>query len=121
LEKWDNRIISGLFNLSDVMRDYNEILKRNIENFKEKETEKLEKLNMSKLYWKHGIFKLFNIYISNKSLETLIGRLELWKNKYDTIDVNKKTYIILSKLIQIIIIKKNDDKYELNIIKTQCQ
>jgi len=118
LEKWDNRIISGLFNLSDVMRDYNEILKRNIENFKEKETEKLEKLNMSKLYWKHGIFKLFNIYISNKSLETLIGRLELWKNKYDTIDVNKKTYIILSKLIQIIIIKKNDDKYELNIIKT---
>jgi hypothetical protein len=29
--------------------------------------------------------------------------------------------IILSKLIQIIIIKKNDDKYELNIIKTQCQ
>jgi len=120
LTRWDNRIITGLFNLSDVMRDYNEVLKRNIENFREKEIEKLEKLNMSKLYWKHGIFKLFNIYISNKSLETLIQRLELWKKNYNSIDVNKKTYIILSKSIQIIIIKKNDDKYELNIIK-KCQ
>jgi tRNA(Ile)-lysidine synthetase-like protein len=120
LNKWDDRIINGLFHLSDVMKDYNEILKRNIENFKEKEIEKLEKLNMSKLYWKHGIFKLFNIYISNKSLDTLIERLELWKNKYNSIDVNKKTFIILSKSIQIMIMKKNDDKYELNIIKI-CQ
>ncbi len=117
LNKWDSRIINGLFNLSDIMRDYNEILKRNIENFKEKEIEKLEKLNMSKLYWKHGIFKLFNIYISNKSLESLINRLELWKTKYNSIDINKKTYIVVSKYIQIILIKKNDNKYEINIIK----
>jgi tRNA(Ile)-lysidine synthetase-like protein len=120
LNKWDSRIITGLFNLSDIMRDYNDILKNTIENFKETEIEKIEKLNMCKLYWKHGIFKLFNIYISNKSLETLIQRLELWKSKYDSIDVNKKTYIIVSKFIQIMIIKKNDKKYELNIIK-KCQ
>jgi tRNA(Ile)-lysidine synthetase-like protein len=104
LNKWDSRIITGLFNLSDIMRDYNDILKNTIENFKETEIEKIEKLNMCKLYWKHGIFKLFNIYISNKSLETLIQRLELWKSKYDSIDVNKKTYIIVSKFIQIMII-----------------
>jgi len=120
LAKWDNRIITGLFNLSDVMRDYNEILKRNIENFKETEIEKIEKLNMSKLYWKHGIFKLFNVYISNKSLESLIDRLQLWKKNYNSIDVNKKTFIILSKLIQIIIIKKNNNIYEINIIKKPC-
>ena len=117
LNKWDNRIISGLFNLNYIMKDYNEILKKSIENFKEKQNGELEMLNMSRLYWKHGIFKLFNIYISNKSLDCLIKRLELWKEKYNHIDINKKTSIVVSKLIQIIIIKKNDNQFELVIIK----
>ena len=114
LNNWDNRIISGLFNLNDILKDYNEVLKASIQNFKEIEIDKIDNLNMSKLYWKHGIFKLFKIYISNKSIETLIQRLELWKNK--TIDINKKTKIIVSKNITIIIIKKQNNYYQRNII-----
>jgi tRNA(Ile)-lysidine synthetase-like protein len=113
LNNWDNRIISGLFNLSDILKDYNEILKLSIQNFKEIEIDKIENLNMSKLYWKHGIFKLFKIYISNKSLESLIQRLELWKNK--RIDINKPTKIIVSKSIIIIMIKKRNNLYERQI------
>jgi tRNA(Ile)-lysidine synthase TilS/MesJ len=113
LNKWDNRIISGLFNLNDILKDYNEVLKTSIQNFKEIEIDKIENLNMSKLYWKHGIFKLFKIYISNKSIESLIQRLELWKNKQ--IDINKQTKIIVSKSITIIIIKRKNGYYERKI------
>jgi hypothetical protein len=110
---WDNRIIDGLFNLSDIMKDYNEILVKSIENFREIEIGILETLNTSKLYWKHGIYKLFNIYISNKSLIALISRLELWKKKYNTIDINKKTLIIVSNNLTIIIIKRYNNNYEI--------
>ncbi len=117
LEKWDNRIIDGLFNLSNRLKDYNGILNKLIETFKINEIGKLETLNTSELYWKYGIFKLFNIYISNKSLKSLIERLELWKNKYESIDINKKTIIIINKNINMIIIKRTNNNYEYLLTK----
>ena len=111
LEKWDNRIIDGLFNLSNILKNYNEILNKTIENFKITEKGQLETLNLSELYWKYGIHKLFNIYISNKSLKSLIERLELWKDKYNNIDINKKTIIIINKNISMIIIKRSNNTY----------
>ncbi len=113
LMNWDNRIIDGLFNLSEVMQNYNEILIKSIENFNEIEIGQLETLNTSKLYWKHGIYKLFNFYITTKSLSALISRIELWKNKYNSIDVNKKTLIIVSNNLTIIIIKRLKNNYEI--------
>jgi len=113
LMNWDNRIIDGLFNLSEVMQNYNDILIKSIENFNEIEIGQLETLNTSKLYWKHGIYKLFNFYITNKSLSALISRIELWKNKYNSIDVNKKTLIIVSNNLTIIIIKRLKNNYEI--------
>ena len=113
LMKWDNRIIDGLFNLSEVMKDYNEILMKSIETFSEIEVGEIELLNISKLYWKHGIYKIFNFYITNKSLLALISRLELWRNKYNSIDVNKKTLIIVSNNLTVIIIKRSNNKYEI--------
>jgi tRNA(Ile)-lysidine synthetase-like protein len=113
LMNWDNRIIDGLFNLSEVMQNYNEILNKSIENFNENEIGNIETLNTTKLYWKHGIYKLFKFYITNKSLAALISRLELWKNKYNSIDINKKSLIIVSNNLTIIIIKRLNNKYEL--------
>ena len=113
LMKWDHRIIDGLFNLSEVLRDYNEILMKSIETFSEIEVGEIELLNISKLYWKHGIYKIFNFYITNKSLLALISRLELWRNKYNSIDVNKKTLIIVSNNLTVIIIKRINNKYEI--------
>ena len=117
LEKWDNRIIDGLFNLSNILKNYNEILNKTIENFKITEKGQLETLNLSELYWKYGIHKLFNIYISNKSLKSLIERLELWKDKYNNIDINKKTIIIINKNINMIIIKRSNNTYEYLLTK----
>ena len=117
LEKWDNRIIDGLFNLSNKLKSYNEILNKTIENFKISEIDNLDKLNICELYWKYGLHKLFNIYISNKALKSLIERLELWKNKYDKMDVNKKTIIIINKNINMIIIKRTNNNYEYILTK----
>jgi tRNA(Ile)-lysidine synthetase-like protein len=117
LEKWDNRIIDGLFNISSILKNYNGILNKSIENFKITEKGEIETLNLSDLYWKYGIHKLFNIYISNKSLKSLIERLELWKNKYDNIDINKKTTIIINKNINMILIKRINNNYEYILTK----
>ena len=117
LEKWDNRIIDGLFNISSILKNYNGILNKSIENFKITETGEIETLNLSELYWKYGIHKLFNIYISNKSLKSVIERLELWKNKYLYYDINKKTTIIINKNINMIIIKRINNKYEYILTK----
>lgn len=112
LEKWDMRIIDGLFNLSDVLKNYNELLDITTDNFKDNDKGNIDKLNISKLYWKYGIFKIYKIFISNKSLKALIERLELWKNKYNKIDINKKTKIIIKKNIEIILIKRLNNNYE---------
>ena len=117
LEKWDNRIIDGLFNLSNILKNYNEILNKSIENFRITEKGELETLNLSDLYWKYGIHKIFNLYISNKSLKSLIERLELWKDKYNKIDINKKTKIIINKNISMIIIKRSNNTYEYLLTK----
>jgi tRNA(Ile)-lysidine synthetase-like protein len=117
LEKWDNRIIDGLFNISSILKNYNGILNKSIENFKITEIGEIETLNLSELYWKYGIHKLFNLYISNKSLKSLIERLELWKNKYHNIDINKKTTIIINKNINMIIIKRINNNYEYILTK----
>ena len=117
LEKWDNRIIDGLFNLSNILKNYNEILNKSIENFRITEKGELETLNLSDLYWKYGIHKIFNLYISNKSLKSLIERLELWKDKYNKIDINKKTKIIINKNINMIIIKRINNNYEYLLTK----
>ena len=74
-------------------------------------------MNLCKLYWKYGLHKSFNIYISNKGLKSLIERLELWKNKYAKMDVNKKTIIIINKNINMIIIKRTNNNYEYLINK----
>jgi tRNA(Ile)-lysidine synthetase-like protein len=113
LEKWDKRFIDGLFNLSDILKDYN----KTIDNFKPNDKNKLDNLNTSKLYWKYGIFNKYKIHISNKSLQSLIERLELWKNKYPTYDINKKIIIIINKNISLELFKKNDNCYEYNLIK----
>jgi tRNA(Ile)-lysidine synthetase-like protein len=112
LEKWDNRVIEGLFNLSDTLKDYNSILNNSIDNFKKMNKDNIQNLNISKLYWKYGIFKLYGIYISNKSLKSLIERIELWKKTYDMIDINKKTIIIINKNLQLLLYKRENNTYE---------
>ena len=96
LEKWDKRIIGGLFDLSDVLRDLHLNLKSSINNFNEYHKDiNLENFNLSLLYWKYGIFKLYNTYPSNKSLISLIERFKLWKSNYDKLELHKKTKIII--------------------------
>jgi hypothetical protein len=105
------------FNISNILKNYNGILNKSIENFKIAEIGQLDSLNTSELYWKYGIHKIFNIYISNKSLKSLIDRLELWKTKYDKIDINKNTIIIINKNINMKIIKRLNNQYEYLITK----
>ena len=58
----------------------------------------IEDINMSFLYWKYGIFELFKYYPSNKSLNSLIERLEIWKKKSNKIDISRIFNILFSDI-----------------------
>uniref|UniRef100_A0A6C0CEP7 tRNA(Ile)-lysidine synthetase n=1 Tax=viral metagenome TaxID=1070528 RepID=A0A6C0CEP7_9ZZZZ len=117
LEKWDKRVIEGLFNLSEVLKNHNMILNKMIEDFKIENIESIETVNLSTLYWKYGIFKTLNIHVSNKSLKSLIERLEIWKTKYDSYYINKKVVIIINKQLELLLKKKENGKFEYKLIK----
>ncbi len=111
LEKWDNRVISGLFNTSMILKDLHLNLKMNIkQNFNINMKMNIEDLNLSFLYWKYGIFELFKYYPSNKSLKSLIERLETWKIKSNNIDINKKQKIIINKKLELLIWKNKENQ-----------
>lgn len=117
LEKWDKRLIPGLFNASKVLSDLHLNLKMNVKReFKMNMKMKIEELNLSFLYWKYGIFELFKYYPSNKSLTSLIERLETWKNKSNKIDINKKQKIIINKKLELLIWKNKELEVELMLI-----
>jgi len=92
LEKWDKRIIEGLFDLSSTIKDLHINLKMNVIN--ETNIEKKD-INTSILFWKYLIYHKYNFYPSNKSLKSLIERLMIFKNKFSKIDMNKKEKIII--------------------------
>lgn len=115
LEKWDNRIIDGLFNISDILKDLHINLYLNVKELKKFNIIDNNLLNTSILFWKYGIFNLFNFYPSNKSLNCLIERLKLFKNNYKLKEINKKTKIIINKNLYLSIWKSkniNDIHYE---------
>ena len=102
LEKWDFRVIDGLFNITSILKDLHLNLYMTVNNnFKIKDEILINNLNTSILYWKYGIFKLFNFYPSNKSLNSLIERLNLFKENYKIKEINKKTKIIINKSLYL--------------------
>jgi tRNA(Ile)-lysidine synthetase-like protein len=92
LEKWDKRIIDGLFDLSSTIKDLHINLKMNVMN---EINEEKKDINTSLLFWKYLIFHKYNFYPSNKSLKSLIERLMIFKNKFNKMDINKKEKIII--------------------------
>jgi tRNA(Ile)-lysidine synthetase-like protein len=98
LNNWDSRFLDGLTCMTSILKDLHLNLYMTVNNnFHNTNILTVNNLNTSILFWKYGIFKLFNFYPSNKSLQSLIQRLEQWKNSYDTREINKKTKIIIKK------------------------
>ncbi len=102
LNNWDNRVIPGLFNLSENIQDMYLIMESNVNiivnkfrqdgNSYELQLSQNELIHyLHKLIWKEIIYKLFNCYPSNKSLIALIERLNLWlkQKKHTKIIINK--------------------------------
>jgi tRNA(Ile)-lysidine synthetase-like protein len=126
LNNWDKRVVPGLFNLSENIQDMYSIMESNVNiivnkfklscnnNSYEIDLNQNEFINyLHKLIWKEIIYKLFNCYPSNKSLITLIERLNLWlkQKKHTTIVINKNIIMKITQLIDnninIILLKKN--------------
>jgi tRNA(Ile)-lysidine synthetase-like protein len=104
LNNWDKRVIPGLFNLSNNIEELYSIMLSNVniiinkfiknDNNYEIQLNNNEFINyLHKLIWKEIIYKLFNCNPSNKSLDSLIKRLNLW------LKINKKTQIVINKNI----------------------
>jgi len=106
LEKWDNRIINGLFNLSTMLTDLHSILDDIINSIIQKTTiitkdgineytcEFDIKIPKNIIFWKVLFTRLCNNTPSNKSIENLISKLKKWNN----VD---KFKVILKKDLQI--------------------
>jgi len=110
LEKWDKRIIEGLFNMTGILKDLHINLLLIIDkDFKKRNNININDLNTSILYWKYGIYKLYNIYVSNKSLNSLIERLKQIKENYKKKEINKKNKIIINKTINLLIWKSKNE------------
>lgn len=118
LEKWDNRIIDGLFNLSSIMGELYKNMMINVNEFGRSGIINIEKLSDSYLLWRNIIFNLYSFYPSNKSLRALIERINIWKKKEH--QINEKTKIIINKKL-ILLLWKNKKKgmisYEFNFTK----
>jgi tRNA(Ile)-lysidine synthetase-like protein len=113
LDNWDKRVVPGLFNLSENIQDMYLIMESNVNiivnkfklccnNSYELDLSYNEFVNyLHKLIWKEIIYKLFNCYPSNKSLITLIERLNLWlkQKKHTTIVINKNIKMKITQLI----------------------
>lgn len=115
LNNWDSRTINGMFNLSDVLKEYDIILKNIINDFQDNQIFNINNINLSMLYWRSGIFKIFNKYPSYKSLKSLIERLELFKKYYSKTDIHKYTKIIITNTIILEICKLKDNKAHIRI------
>ncbi len=102
LEKWDSRFLDGLSHMTSILKDLHLNLYLTVNNnFKLADEIEITNLNTSILYWKYGIFKLFNFYPSNKSLVSLISRLEHLKTSYISRELNKKTKIIINQYLHL--------------------
>lgn len=115
LEKWDNRVIDGLFNLSSIMGELYKILMINVGEFEKNGVIKIDNLSNSYLFWRNVIFKLYSFYPSNKSIRALIERLEIWKRKEN--QINRKVKIIICKDLILLIWKNKEEgliSYEFN-------
>lgn len=126
LKDWNSNIITGLFNLTEILKDFNYLLENNVNSFIDKfiimtnDNNKSADLLISKkdliinnkLFWKNVFFKLFNNNLSqpsNKSLINFINMLEIWSNNYYKLELNKYTNIIISKNINFKICKLSAD------------
>ncbi len=115
LEKWDRRIIGGLFEVSTILKDLHINLKLSVEKYEDMERN-INELNLSYLFWKYLIFHRFHYYPSNKSLKSLIERLEIFKNKFHKIDMNKKEKIVIKKNLLINIWKTKSLRFNFEFI-----
>jgi len=118
LNNWDSRTINGMFNLSEVLKEYDMILKNIINDFNDNQIFNIDNINLSLLYWRSGIFKLFTKYPSHKSLKSLIERLELFKKYYNKNDLHKYTKIIITRDIILEICKLKDNKAHIRMFQS---
>jgi len=100
LNEWNNNIINGIYNISDVLENLYNFMNIYVENVINKTKNnilvlKLNELNFNKIFWKLYIFKLLNIIPSNKSLDYFINRLLLWYNKQ--LETIKHLQIVIKK------------------------
>jgi len=112
LNKWNNNIINGIFNISTTLENLYQFINIYVDNIISNTNNnnlilKFNELNFNKIFWKLYFFKLYNISPSNKSLDYFINRLFLWYNK-QFIKINKLQIIIKKNFIFQIIYNNNN-------------
>lgn len=113
LESWDDRLVSGLFEVSNVLRESLEMIDIMVSNWigNIKENKIICKINTvpaSKTFWKK-LFYAINIKCSIRSLDGYIDFIKKIKDDKNKIDINSCIRYEINKDYQIKIMKIKDE------------
>lgn len=114
LEKWNSEMVSGLFEISKIMKESLEMTNLLVDSWLSKMTDNKivcieNELPLQKIFW-NIFFQKLDIRISNSSLDNLIKFIERYKTKKISIDVNAYINYEINKFCQLKLMKIADNK-----------
>lgn len=109
LEKWNDKMIDSMFELSTTLTLYQQFVKSIVKKDLLQKTliYPVSAIQLNPIYWKE-VFNQSNIYLSNKSLENYINKLEYIKKNHHQINHLYKHILNKQTLIHWLINKENN-------------
>ena len=123
LENWDHEMVSGLFEVSKLLKESLELVDILVETWISKIVDNkitclVSEMPTSKIFWKKLIQKM-DIKSSNGSLDGLMIFIGRYKNNKIKMDINTFINYELNKVYQVRLIKMKDDKVTIFINKRE--
>lgn len=114
LEKWDSEIISGIFEMSKMLKESLELVDIMVDTWiskinKNKFECKFHEIPEHKIFWKK-LFQKLEIYNSNSSMNGYIAFINRFKNGKIKIDINTFANYELNKDYRVKLMKLKDNK-----------
>jgi tRNA(Ile)-lysidine synthetase-like protein len=111
LESWDNDIVNGFFDLSEILKESLELVDTLVENWitkieENKINEKINNIPSSKIFWKK-LFEKLKIKCSSRSLEGLINFIKKIKTE-EKYDINTIIKFEINKTQQLRVLRMRD-------------
>jgi tRNA(Ile)-lysidine synthetase-like protein len=117
LESWDKEMVSGLFEVTNMLKESLELVDTLVNTWKEKIVDNIltcdkDDISNNKIFWKK-LFEKKNFRVTTKSLEGFIELINKIKENKINVDINAFVNYELNKTLQIRIKKLKENKIEI--------